>query len=411
MPSRFQLFWKKRRIRRAVGSCDERGLIKAVERRKYRALRGLLQLGVDPNASDAFGQSVLIKAIRIADHLLVDQLLEAGASPDHADHSGCTPLMHAVQAADKHLIDRLLKASPELNRRNQTGETALMLAVKEGQTTLARQLIAAGAEVDLADQAGLTPLMVAIEASKIGIVVSLLEAGANPEQKDMRGRSALDRPVASLRIRRLLHQAADISPNGQQGADGDSSRLADFLQQILQTASGLVADNPELAEVEQKGRALLRNWQKSLGIPEWEGQEELLAGGVSLFVLLNQEIQRGLSQLQRLPLRNGSEADEASRARWERLESIVAQLAAKSAEPPPEQSNQQEQHFHFHLPPYTKEEEAQVTEAIGEAMELGADRAVEILGKIRSMRLGEFREEQPESPQAEADPDDSSQSA
>ncbi len=354
--------WK---LRRQVGSLDERGLIKAVEQGFLPAVGALVKRGISPDAKSGSGRPALNVAVREGNLAAVSKLLALGANPDNTDREGNTATMEAVRSGDKHILHCLLEKKPELNRRNQLGKTALLLAVEEGNTTFVRMLLGDHAEVDLADQQGTTPLLAAVKDAKLGMVKSLLEAGANPEQKDLAGRSALDLPLASPRIQKLLEEAAG---NGISSATSLPAPGADTLWQSAIDVANTWLGSERGAELAQKGQTLIQLWQEQLGLKEGSPGTELFQSGASVLVLLMQEVQRGLKRKE--PQKN----DEA--ATWAGLEQLVGSLASQL--PQPAQTGPS-QHLHIHLPPLTKEQQSSVLKGIQQAMSLGADQVAHLL--------------------------------
>lgn len=365
--------WK---LRRQVGSLDERGFLRAVEQGLLPAVEALVKRGISPDAKSGSGRPALHVAVREGNLAVVEKLLLLGASPDNGDREGNTAIMEAVLNGDKHILQCLLDRKPELNKRNQLGKTALLLAVEEGNTTFVRMLLSQQAEVDLADQQGKTPLLVAVKDAKLGMVKSLLEAGANPEQRDLSGQSAFDLPQASPRIQKLLEEAAGrgaaaAAPIPLPGADT-------FWQSAFQVANTWLGSERS-NEMVQKGQDLIQQWREQIGWKEESPATELFQSGASVLVLLMQEIQRGIR-------RRGSQKQEETAA-WTGLEQLVSGLAGQLPAQGPVGPSQ---HLHIHLPPLTKEQQSSVLQGIQQAMSLGADQVAALLQVLlRSSRQNE----------------------
>lgn len=71
-------------------------LMRAAHCNNKKAVRLLLQTGVDPKASNIFGHTALRFALVNKNLDMVNLLLQAGADPDYADEVGHTDLMWAV---------------------------------------------------------------------------------------------------------------------------------------------------------------------------------------------------------------------------------------------------------------------------------------------------------------------------
>lgn len=391
MASKLNIWWKKKLLSRKAGGCNDKGMISCVKSGKVDLIQQLVSFGVSPNARDESGKSALSVAVRQGDWKMTHSLLELGADVNVADPTGSTPLMESISIADKHIFQRLLQAQPELNRRNQTGETALYLATKEGSTTFSRLLIQAGAEINLADKKGITPLMLAVMDSKTAIISSLLEQGADPLQKDLGGRSAMDIPISSPRIRNLLARQCETSTGDQSQEAG----ISNMMNQVLESATQWLGPGNSTTEIEQKGRQLFTIWRNLLGLTALEPSEETMKSGAGILLLLMQEVQRGMKQL----TEKGNPATEQFSRNWENLEKIVSRMAAQLPAPDPKQ--QPEQHIHFHLPPISEEHEEDLNQALSEAVTVGADRAVELLtklGEVHANGNGKHSVPQPETP-------------
>lgn len=377
MASKLSIWWKKKRLSRKAGGCNDLGMIRCVKSGKTDLVSELVGFGVSLNARDESGRAALSIAVRQGDSKMVSALLALGADTNVADPTGTTPLMEAISIADKHIFQRLLQEEPELNRRNQAGETALLLATKEGSTTFSRLLIQEGAEINLADKKGITPLMLAVMDSKTAIITSLLEQGADPLQKDLSGRSAMDIPVSSPRIRNLLAEQT-----GESSEDSDSG-IGNMMNQVLESATQWLGPGDSSTEIEQKGRQLFTAWRNILGLSALEPSEETMKSGAGILLLLMQEVQRGFKQMTD---KGNIPGDQLSR-NWENLEKIVSKMAAQLPKPDPEK--QSGQHIHFHLPSITQDNEQDLNQALSEAVTVGADRAVELLAKLGEVNSNE----------------------
>lgn len=379
MVSKLSTWWKKKRLSRKAGGCNDQGMIRCVKSGKIDLIKELVSFGVSTNSRDESGRSALSVAVRQGDWKLTNTLLALGAGTDIADPAGMTALMEAISTADKHIFQRLLDENPELDKRNQAGETALYLAVKEGSTTFSRLLIQAGAEINLADKKGITPLMLSVMDSKTAIITSLLEHGADPLQKDLSGRSAMDIPVSSPRIRNLLAKQSGESTD----APDPESGIGNMMSQVLESATQWLGPGDSSLEIEQKGRQLFTAWRNILGLSALEPSEETMKSGAGILLLLMQEVQRGLKQMTD---KGNIPGDQLSR-NWENLEKIVSKMAAQLPKPDPDK--QPEQHIHFHLPSISQDHEQDLNQALSEAVTVGADRAVELLTKLGEVNSNE----------------------
>jgi ankyrin repeat protein len=104
-------------------------LLEAVRRGETETLRGLLERGSDPDATDARGWTPLIAAARYGNPEIVALLLEYGASPVKTNPNGTTPLMYAKTASfasgNSAVMTLLLDAGADINAVDKRGLTIL----------------------------------------------------------------------------------------------------------------------------------------------------------------------------------------------------------------------------------------------------------------------------------------------
>lgn len=100
-------------------------------------LKEVLNSGIDPDASDVFGNTPLRSIIEQSGWVPSSQgqvitLLAAGANPNRPDEYGDTPLHAAAYDAPEALIRVLLQAGGNPNLPNDVGVTAYETALKHG---------------------------------------------------------------------------------------------------------------------------------------------------------------------------------------------------------------------------------------------------------------------------------------
>ncbi|MFT3754869.1 MAG: ankyrin repeat domain-containing protein [Pseudoxanthomonas sp.] len=153
------------------------------------ALRKLLELGFEVDATDAQGCTALLRAAGGGHRAVVDLLLARGADPQHAAGTGATPLSAAVSMRQADIVGTLLQAGAHIEQRLPGGVTVLMLAAALGLPDIAARLLTAGADVHASDAQGLTPLhcaglfgFIARDRPRlVALLDILLLAGAEPE--------------------------------------------------------------------------------------------------------------------------------------------------------------------------------------------------------------------------------------
>ena len=154
---------------------------------------GLVEAGVDPNARDDRGRTVLHWAAGWDDSVglaAIEALVEAGADLNASDNSGRTPLYWAAERRNTATIAALTEAGADLNASGYYG-TALHIAVISGSSATVAAVAAAGADLEALDPNGWTALQLAAYRGEPVMLATLIEAGADLEARDHRGRTAL----------------------------------------------------------------------------------------------------------------------------------------------------------------------------------------------------------------------------
>jgi len=163
-------------------------LADASGRGDMKAVRALVQQGVDVNARGVDGSSPLHHAVS-SDHLdVADLLLKAGADVSATDRYGVTPLSLAALNGSAPMIRRLLGAGADPNAADPTGQTALMTAAQTGVPDAMQVLVDAGARVDARDtQFQQTALMFAVRENHPAAIRFLLQRGAAVNAQTRKG--------------------------------------------------------------------------------------------------------------------------------------------------------------------------------------------------------------------------------
>lgn len=138
-----------------------------------------------------YTEQEFVNRARHRDLEITKLFLAAGINPDAKDEEGFTVLMQAVQAGDMGIIEALLSNGADVNAHDAKGSSALHLAILIGNNESARILVRKGADVNAANNEGETPLMIAALKGYPENVKLLLDAGANLNAKDKRGETPL----------------------------------------------------------------------------------------------------------------------------------------------------------------------------------------------------------------------------
>jgi ankyrin repeat protein len=151
----------------------------AAAKNRPRIVRLLIDLGADPNATDAAGATPLTTASQEgADPAIVDMLLAAGAELD---------FLTAVNLKRYEVAEALLAEGPARLGPDGRDTVALHLAVNKKNHEAVAWLIAHGVDVDAKRSmwdCNHTALHMTIENGDIALARMLLDAGADPNIRD-----------------------------------------------------------------------------------------------------------------------------------------------------------------------------------------------------------------------------------
>lgn len=183
----------------------------------------LIQLGSDPNQTDARGLAPLHIATALGLSRVVPELLRHGAQPAMRAGDGQTALGVALASGQRELanwldwrswphpgrrlragdlisaailgdadaVQRLLDLGFDVNVRDAQGCTALLRAAGGGHEATVAHLLAAGADAGLAAASGATPLSAAVSMRHLGVLDRLLASSVDLEQRMPGGVSVL----------------------------------------------------------------------------------------------------------------------------------------------------------------------------------------------------------------------------
>jgi ankyrin repeat protein len=151
----------------------------AAAKNRPRMVRLLLELGADPNASDAVGMTALATASQEhADPAIVTLLLASGAKLD---------FLSALYLERYELAEAMLRDDPSRIGPGGRDEIALHLSVSKKNAAAVRWLIAHGADVNAKGylwDCSHTALHMTAESGAVDMARLLLDAGADPNIRD-----------------------------------------------------------------------------------------------------------------------------------------------------------------------------------------------------------------------------------
>lgn len=110
----------------------------------------LIEAGlIPPDFEDTYGDFLLMKAMSTQDEKLIERILDIGVDPDHSNRFGQTALMHACRVGYEKSVRALLWDSAEVQnarfkklqcyplRKNRFGKTAVDYAIQSKHFHLA----------------------------------------------------------------------------------------------------------------------------------------------------------------------------------------------------------------------------------------------------------------------------------
>lgn len=200
---------------------DEKGFFAAAQARDMMALNAFFDAGMNANAQDSDGRTVLIAAAARGDLQVVNALLARAVDPNVKDKRGYTAMSHAIEAMYEEVVDALL-GNPRLdpNARGLNDRPALMAYVWRDNKERVEKLLAHGADVTLQDADGDTALHGAGQTGNVEIIRMLLDKGANPNAKNKQGGTPLMWAAVyghQEAARLLLSRGADASLKDNDG--------------------------------------------------------------------------------------------------------------------------------------------------------------------------------------------------
>jgi N-acyl-D-amino-acid deacylase len=153
-------------------------LARAIRDANLKAVRALLDAGVDVNARDANGNTPLLLAAVYASPECVELLLKKGADVNAANKAGATPLMRA--ATDYPKAKLLIDAGADVKAKMSLGKTAIMIAaLKYGNSKTVKLLLDKGADAKARDPNGVSPILVAASTGDLDTMKLLVEHSAD----------------------------------------------------------------------------------------------------------------------------------------------------------------------------------------------------------------------------------------
>ncbi len=217
----------------------------ALDKKKNRVTKLLVQSKADVNQHDYEGVPLLLKALRSnPDTKIIEMMLKSGANPNQGDGS-FSPLTVAIDAQRSDLVKLLLDSGADVNSQDNYGETPLHKAAAKGNEMVVKVLLdVQGINVNAQNNSGLPPIEVARE-NRHGKIMELL--ARHPSYNKDYASEKLLREVGALspdvnKIYDLLRLGADVNvrdSNGSTPLDIGAYSGHDAVVKLLLTAPGI----------------------------------------------------------------------------------------------------------------------------------------------------------------------------
>ena len=195
-----------------------------------------------PAVSGAQSLDEIVGAVTRNDTSTVSRYLGRGLDPDTTDAKGNTLLMLAARLGHEEMVRLLIRWKARPDRRNTFGDTALALACLEAHSGVAKLLVSAGAPVNVP---GWTPLHYAAFGGNTDLVNYLLDIGANKDAVAPNGYTALMLAVRNdypATVRALLYRDPDLTvraPGGETALSIAQERGESGLVDLLRRAGAV----------------------------------------------------------------------------------------------------------------------------------------------------------------------------
>jgi len=190
-PTPYQQSTRRKQARRGVKWSSRGRLHRAIRGGNTFKFRTLLNLGADPEETNADGPLLVYAAKKSDGVTFCRLLLDRGVQVDARDCSGRTPLSHCASLPNDFVCKLLLDRGAQVDTRDCSRRTPLSHCAGLGNYSVCKMLLRRGAAVDATDSNGRTPLSYCAELGNSFVCKLLLDGGASVDSIDSNKRTPL----------------------------------------------------------------------------------------------------------------------------------------------------------------------------------------------------------------------------
>lgn len=195
-------------------------LFEAISAGNTREALRLISKGIDPNARNAQGDTLLHLTAISGDLRILTILLKLGADTDPRNSAGYTPFHLATFNLNAKAKELLIAAGADVDAVSDGGSVLLFEPLDAGDTRKVSDLIAAGIDPDSRNVMGSNPLHIAAANGQNRLVDVLCEAGSDPNARNHRGRTPLHQAAVNGKMvayKRLVAASGEIDARDAYG--------------------------------------------------------------------------------------------------------------------------------------------------------------------------------------------------
>lgn len=202
-----------------INEQDDKGrtiLFSLANRKKYDALKILLDLGIDLYKEDKLGKTVLSEACEKYDLMMVRFFLDNGYDINRKNSLGRTILQDNVLLGNEKVFQILLNYDLDFDVEDKEGKTVLFDAVENGNIDILKRVIEKVSSLNTTDNLGQTVLFKAILKDDLRIALILISSGIDVNVIDKTGQNVLFNTIIQGRknqiiLKHLLNKGIDIN--------------------------------------------------------------------------------------------------------------------------------------------------------------------------------------------------------